>query len=127
MYNRLQHTHLESLFSGKPNQQLIGYANEITKILYTARPTETIKQTSTARDECSGHWYTLGSESGPCGSGCGSERSARRGRNKDESQLQRLLISSNPEIPSPQQQQQQQLPGEWQEVKTGEWKESRVR
>lgn len=34
MYNRLQHTHLESLFSGKPNQQLIGYANEITKQPY---------------------------------------------------------------------------------------------
>ena len=67
--------------------------------LYYSLSQQSNKQTTTARKKCSGRCYTLGSESGPCGSGCGSERPARRGRNRDESQPQRLLISSDPEIP----------------------------
>lgn len=56
------------------------------------------KKKTTAK-ECSGRCYTLGSESGSCGSGCGSARPPRRGRKTDESQPQRFLISSDPEIP----------------------------
>jgi len=109
------------LFSGKSNQQLIGYANETTKQSYILQglPKQSNKHPQQERNAAAVA-IPWARNRDPVDLVAGAR--GRPGEGGTETRASRSASSSHPtrQSRSAQQQQQTQLPGGWHEVKTGE-------